>query len=145
MSNVRVMINVIDPEEEDSAYHMWGDESFDWAGLDKVCNYMTGMRKYWRMPVMDIKEKYGTLRVYNGFGFDSLEAIQHPGHVWRKWPRWTWSISHFRPLLYLINRAVVPVHMRVYRHYYKQAIKRWPHLRRAILVCADFPELLRGL
>ena len=60
------------------------------------------------MTVLDMKEKYGTVRVY----------CDEPSNRWQAF---------------------------VYRQAYKNAIKRWPHLKREILDSADWWEYLEGL
>jgi len=124
--------------------HHWGD--LDNQGRDicdrieEVAQYIgEWLRKYGRINVMQYKEKFGTIRVYCCLGWEGLYSMTHPGcfYIPRGIPRCTW-ISY-------INFLVVPIQKVLYRHRYKQAIKRWPDLKEEILCCADYKELLEGL
>lgn len=102
--------------------HMWGEEGVDWQGIGDAACYIGGFCQRWgRIPVSDMKEKYGTVRVYLYFGFFD----------------WGWKSY--------LNWLVVPYQHRIYRLAYKKAIAKWPHLREEILCGADWQELLGGL
>lgn len=129
--------------------HHWGDKDVDWAGISDAARFIgEGLRRWGRMNVTDWKEKYGTVRVYCGLGWFSLLSITHPGYMhYGPYPKWlmTFDLWHGHKLTRLVNWAVVPLHKRLYRWRYKQALRRWPHLRQEILCCADWPDLLKGL
>lgn len=129
--------------------HLWGEEGFDWAGLDAAAAYIAkGLRKWGRVGVTQYKEKYGTARIYVSFGFGISwwPQLTHPGYCRNTWPKWTWLFQHKPQWAFrLLNIVVVPYHKWLYRRYYRRAIKQWPHLCDEILCCADFPEILEGL
>lgn len=131
------------------AQHMWGDEDFDWAGLNDAIDYIVKRLRRWRIPVRDSKEKYGTARIYLSLGWSSLHDMTHPGHCARryKWD-WVWRLSckswgawWWRPIMAVSGR----IHATVYRAAYAGAVKRWPHLAAEILSNADYCELLVGI
>ena len=130
-------------------YHHWGDEGVDWAGISNAAYYIGGfLKRYGRMQVSDMKEKYGTARVYCNFGWWSLLSITHPGwHHYGPYPKWLmkldiWVLSRAIPYL---NYALVPYHKFLYRMAYKKALAKWPHLELEILCGADWQEFLGGL
>lgn len=100
-----------------------------------------------RVPVRDVKEKYGTLRVYLDFGWHSLHSFCYPGYMHNQFPKWLWKLDcRFGYLPFkLINLVVIPVHKYLYRKGYQEAVKKYPLRRKEILGCADYPELLEGL
>ena len=129
--------------------HLWGEEGFDWNGLNGAIDYISGRLRRWRVPVLQSKEKYGTCRIYTGLGWSSLHDMTHPGHAFRryKWD-WVWWLSGkswgawwWRP----VARASGWVHARVYRAAYAGAVRRWPHLAAEILEDADCRKLLVGI
>lgn len=128
--------------------HSWGDETVDWKGINDAARYIgTQLVRWGRVPVRDWKEKYGTVRVYTGFGWESLYSITHPRYVYYRGPQWIWKYVHcskwsrwiFR---HLVNPIVVPYHVWLYKLVYRRAIRKWPHLRLEILDGADYLELL---
>jgi hypothetical protein len=130
--------------------HNWGDPNVDWDGINDAARFIgVWLKKYARMEVRDYKEKYGTVRVYCSFGWQQIHSILYPGYVWihKWWPhRLDMWFSYDTPFLKWLNRyIVVPIHVRLYRWRYQQAIKKWPHLREEILCCADWDEVLKGL
>jgi len=62
--------------------HTWGDEDFDWAGLNDAIEFIATRLKRWRVPVRDFKEKYGTARIYLSLGWSTPYDFTHPGHAW---------------------------------------------------------------
>jgi hypothetical protein len=128
--------------------HQWGDPGVDWRGIsDAACFIGSWLRKWGRLPVMDWKEKWGTVRVYTGFGWYQVHCITHPGHHYSRYPQWLWELDcrYGHHLMPPINWLVIPIQERLYRWRYRQALRRWPHLREEILNGADWPELLKGL
>lgn len=128
--------------------HSWGDSGVDWKGISDAAHYIgDGLRKWGRISVMDMKEKFGTVRVYCHFGWYQLHSITHPGHHYCRYPPWLWHLDcswGSRSIPY-ISRLVEPYQKWLYRFYYKRALRKWPHLREEILSCADYPELLKGM
>ena len=128
--------------------HCWGDENVDWNGIDDAADYIgMGLRKWGRVDVTQFKEKYGTVRVYCYLGITMFHQLIWPGYCFNQYPfKWMWLLDckFFRVWKY-INYLIIPFHRYIYRKYYANAIKKWPHLREEILCCADYDELLKGL
>jgi hypothetical protein len=129
--------------------HTYGEVDFDWQGISDAGWFIGGwLRKWVKMPVTQIKEKYGTLRVYCMFGWSTIYSIWRPHYMWipQWWPYkldlWLCYTLH---LIDPLNKVVVPIQKKAYRWRYKLALKKWPHLHDEILDCADWPEELRGL
>lgn len=126
--------------------HSWGDENVDWHGLNEA-PYFIGdwLRRWTRMSVSDMKEKFGTVRVYCSFGWSSFYHLWRPQYMWvPKW--WPWSLDlaisgHIMPVL---NKIVVPIQTRAYVWRYKKAVQKWPHLYNEIVSGADWGELFDG-
>lgn len=130
------------------ALHYWSDESFDWLNLDRAITFIGEGLCRWRIDVMQYKEKFGGARVYCTLGLLSFEQLIRPGWAMSQWPYWARWLEYTRParlLRHCINWAVMPFHRWIYRWYYQEAVRRWPHLRDEIVEPADWPELLKGL
>jgi len=127
--------------------HYWDD--VDWKGITAAGRFIgDNLRRYGRVSVFQVKEKWGELRVYCSLGVTSLLQITHPGYMhYRPYPTWLKKLDIYviSRLLSPLNIAVMPYHKWLYRYLYKRAIKKWPHLKLEILNGADWPELLRGL
>lgn len=127
--------------------HDWSDESVDWKGISDAASYIYTYLKRWRVPVRDHKEKFGTVRVYTGLSWERGWLFMHlfyPGYMYYQFPKWVYRIDYMVPTHWL-NLILVPFYCRLYRRAYQNAIKKWPHLRKEILVHADYAELLKGL
>lgn len=125
--------------------HTWGDEGVDWEGIGDAAEYIgRNLRRWGRVGVTTTKEKYGTVRVYCGFGWYQLFSITHPGYVYSRYPNWLWSLDclYLSRLIRPLNRVVVPYQRWLYTYFYGRALKKWPHLRLEILSGADWNELL---
>ncbi len=127
--------------------HQWGDEDFDWKGLDEAIYFIADWLSTWvRMPIRDYKEKYGTARIYCGFGWHGIYQIWRPRHCWypRWWPMtfdfWLANTSVWRRL----NKLVILLHQKAYAWRYKKAVQKWPHLYKEIVSMADYEELFEG-
>jgi len=127
--------------------HSWGDEDFHcWKELEESAEYIAKFCLKWgRIPVRDWKEKWGTVRVYCGFGWLQLAQVFSPrtmyyGH-WKWYTRWLWLIYIPR----WVNRLVTPYQHFIYRLAYKRAIKKWPTIKEEILYGADWDKYLGGL
>lgn len=127
--------------------HFWGEESFDWKGLDQAGHLIEKHLLRWKVPVRDVKEKFGELRVYCSFGWERGWLFMHlfyPTYSYYQFPRWVRTIDFWIPCHWL-NFMLVPLQQRAYRIAYSKAIKSYPHLRAEIIDAADWPELLEGL
>lgn len=128
--------------------HMWGQEDVDWQGINDAAYYIAHWLRVWaRIPVQDYKEKYGTVRVYCGFGIAGIYGLWRPSYVW--YPKW-WPIkldmwlTYHTPIFNWINKLVVPLQQRAYVWRYGQAVRKWPHLYKEIVSQADYGELFEG-
>ena len=129
--------------------HYYGDEGVDWDGIDDAAEFIgSNLRKWGRVGVRQYKEKFGTVRVYCSLGWGQLHDITHPGHCFSRYPKWLWCLDVYygtKIIPFLFSWFILPYHKWLYRFLYKQAVKKWPHLRREILCMADFKELLIGI
>lgn len=129
--------------------HDWSDESFDWKSLNEALELMEGILRFYRVPFRDIKEKYGTARIYTGLGWTSLHSIVYPGYVYSQFPDWLWGFDVYHGYNILkytgITYLSYKLHCWAYRRAYAKAVKKFPHIREEILCCADYEELLEGL
>lgn len=106
-------------------------------------------RKWGRINVTQMKEKYGISCVYCNFGAYQLFSLTHPGYVYSRYPKWLWSID----IMYIsklfqvcrINDIIVPYQLFIYRLAYKRALKKYPMIKKEILSGADYPEYLKDL
>lgn len=128
--------------------HSWGDENVDWKGIDDAGEFIGGWLRTWtRLNVSCIKEKFGTVRVYCGFGWHGIYSAWRPGYVW--YPKWWpmrldfWLADTF--LWGQLNRLVVRLQQKAYAWRYKKAVQKWPHLYKEIVSMADWRELLEGV
>lgn len=100
-----------------------------------------------RIQVMDAKEKWGTVRIYCNFGWYTLHDVVYPGYHFNQFPRWL-QVLDYKILSTFVQHAsklAEPYQRRVYRQAYRNAIRKHPYYRTAILGYADWPELLEGL
>jgi hypothetical protein len=128
--------------------HMWGDEDFDWKGLDQAIRFIdTNLVRWGRISVRQSKEKYGTARIYCSLGWHQFHSITHPRSVFNRYPRWLWDLDckYGSKIVRFLFGWVVNYHCWLYRKVYSLAVKKWPHLKEEILCCADYDELLKGL
>lgn len=96
--------------------------------LDRIpCHYVGRRLRWLGINVSDEKEKYGTWRVYCSFGL----------FYWRD--NWLGSLYE------MYNRIVVPIQHMWYRQVYRMALRKFPEEAQALLIGADWAELLMGL
>lgn len=125
--------------------HAWGDEDVDWNGINDAARYIYNYLKWWRVPVRDCKEKFGTVRVYTGLSWERGWLLQHlfyPNYVYYQFPKWVRKLDYMFPTHWL-NIVIVPFYKWLYKRAYGNALKKWPHLRMEILSAADYHELLK--
>jgi len=128
--------------------HDWGDDWLYWDDLDEAARFISDYCSRWGRFGGQAKEKFGTLRFYALF-HHNLHDLIWPGYVFTQWTpalaplRWlddyVYRLGVCNPLRSLVIRWQTFVYARAYR----LALKRWPHLRREILCCADYPEYLK--
>ncbi len=127
--------------------HRYGDKDVDWRGIDDAAYYIASFcRRYGRLGGQ-AKEKYGTVRFYPRFGAYSLFCITHPGYV-SYWSTWAWyakfDIAYGNKIMRYsgLQNFFSLWQPYVYGLAYRCALKKWPHLRKEILACADYPEFI---
>ena len=128
--------------------HDWGDETFDWEGLDSAIRFIaTNLVRWGRINVRDYKEKWGTARIACTLGWYQFHSITHPRSCFRRYPRWLWKLDcrYGSKICKVLFWWVVPYHCWLYRTVYWLACQRWANLKTEICCSADYPELLRGL
>ena len=129
--------------------HYWGDPSVDWEGIDAAGSYIgRNLKRYGRISVFQIKEKFGEVVVACSLGVTSLIQLTHPGYCYyAPYPKWLMLLDIYviSPMLAPFNVIVMPYHKWLYRYTYKRAIRKWPHLKDEIIGGADWQDLLHGL
>lgn len=109
----------------------------------------TFLKKWGRVPVRDMKEKYGTVRVYCKLGWDNLHDIFYPGYAYYQFPKWlkNFDIYYGDKIIKYTGLGFVSFyyHKFLYRLAYKKAIAKYPEIRYSILCSADWTEYLKGL
>jgi len=130
--------------------HYWGDKNVDWEGINFAAEYIgKNLRRWGRVSVRDYKEKYGSVRIYLSFGWYSLLNITHPGYMsYWVYPNWLHLLdcdylSKIIPVIF--NWFIIPYQVWLYRKLYSDMLKKYPHLKKEILCCADYPELLKRI
>lgn len=128
--------------------HQWGDEGVDWAGIDRAAYEIAEYCMKWGRITCNGKEKYGTVRVYINFIYGSLHELTHPGHYFIRYGkvlRWL-DYRVFGPLIRVSRFPRLMHHWQyfIYNRAYQLALKKYPHLAEEILVCSDYPELIKG-
>lgn len=103
--------------------------------------------KWGRISVTQTKEKYGTVRVYCGFGFYTLHSLIWPNYCYKhpKYPDWLWGldIKYISPFITkTLGRLLTPWQVFIYKRAYWKYIRKYPHLFDEITDCADYKELL---
>jgi hypothetical protein len=126
--------------------HQWGEENVDWKGLDDAAYYIGGQLARWgRIHVSQTKEKFGTVRVYCSFGWDSFYGLWRPRYcrvpTW--WP-WKLDLMTFSRIESLVNKVAIPYQKWIYKRTYRKTVQKWPHLYQEIVSCADWGELFDG-
>ncbi len=128
--------------------HDWSDETVDWAGIDNAANYISNYLKRWGRITAHGKEKYGTVRIdflYFGYG---LHQIIWPGCLMLQWPKRPKFVYNFLTWfdydvwqkglqITRIYKLIFKYQAFIYRRAYRNAVKKWPHLRQEILCHAE--------
>jgi hypothetical protein len=120
--------------------------------LDTVPCYYIGRRLQWLgIRVTDTKEKYGEWRVYCDFGIHSIHDITHNGYAYiqykglAEWLYFRTVKAQYLLCDRLVNWWLVPLQRKWYRKVYHMALRRFPTEAKALLMGADWGELLLGL
>lgn len=102
--------------------------------------------RYGRISVTQVKEKYGSVRVYCGFGCASLHNLLFPRYVYRhkNFPKWLWHLDCTYGLKFweYASRIVFPYQKSIYKLAYMRAIWQHPDKFDEITSCMDYPEYI---
>lgn len=115
--------------------------------LEEAGEYIYSYLKMARVPVIQCKVKHGTLRMYCSLGWRNLLDATHPGYMhYSPYPKWLMTFDIlYAPMVFKysgLSFLSYHLHKRVYIYAYKKALKKYPHLRRELTCCMDYPELL---
>lgn len=127
-------------------YHEWGDD-FDFEAVGNAAEEIGDYcRKWGRIPVRQTKEKYGTVRVYSGFGIENLYWFFRPGWIYYRPPIWVRKLDDatFGKLFALLAKPIFKWQKFIYNKAYQKAVNKYPHIREEILTDADWPEYIDG-
>jgi hypothetical protein len=130
-----------DDSIECAPFHIWGDEDFDWAALDKASYYLSSKCRNWARLGLWTKEKYGTLRVSITCAYfteyDFIHHIFYPGYCRYTFPKWfrVWIDWPFGKLLKKIGIIwmIQKYQQWILKYFWNKAAKKWPHIAEEIL------------
>jgi len=120
--------------------HYWGDDWPYWNDLYEAQRMLHNqLRNVYHLPLTDLKEKYGTLRIWITPSF-TLHNLLWPGHCFCRWPKWLhfmWKLDiYFWPkfgrytgLTWLYNQYV----NRAYTMSMEKVARAFPHIKAEIL------------
>lgn len=101
------------------------------------------LQRFALIRVSDMKEKYGTYRVYVSFGLHGLHDVLYPRHRYMQFPKSLYCLAYGPEWLFgFINRVLIPYQHLVYKHVYQYYIRKYPLERRAIVYGMDYADLI---
>lgn len=128
--------------------HSWGDDWNGWEDLYKAEKVMY----FWGVKIGriggQIKEKWGGIRWYAQISEpDQLHDILKAGHAGFRWspnrhPFMCWLNNLSKSYMFLIGKLVFKYREFMYGFAYYMACRKFPHIKKEILDCVDYPELL---
>lgn len=139
-------------------YHLWGDDSFDWKGLDDCIHlFYVYCNTYGRIG-FNIKEKYGTMRL-DGIPFiNNLHSLIWPGYHYTQWDFFGYYKKYpkIRTLMSKIDYYWVPTFLKytglgkvlfayqrlIFNICTLKCVNKYPHLKDEIMDELEFKELL---
>jgi len=147
---------------------LWGDKTHDWDAINNCVEIM-----YEEIPeyIIQAKEKFGYLRCYVSPVVDAQGwrrfSIDYTKKRWLSWMRWLFHIGmwrsyrqisiHIRFFGFTVNyiaRKKLSASRKTrmeqdfplkYRYAYEKCLRKYPHMKKYILMDADFPKYLKGL
>jgi len=128
--------------------HTWNGEGVDWQGIEDAVAFLNTYFTKRKISVFQAKEKFGTVRIYCSLGIDMVHGLVYPGYAFYQWDGWKAKLDYTvgRWIMSKLNKwFIYKWHTKVYRRGYQLAVEKWPHLKREILVCADFDDFIKGL
>lgn len=126
--------------------HAWGGKFEYFREVELAAQEIGDFCKKWgRMGVWQTKEKYGTARVYCSFGLWGFHSLINPGYARNRWPSWLWKLDcdYGTRVITPFNWFIAHYQIFIYKIAYKRAIKKYPFIKKEILVCADYSEYLK--
>lgn len=122
------------------------DEFPDYTAINECIKILHNYCRKWGRLGGQTKEKYGTIRFYANFGSLNLHTLFYPGYVYNQFPKWLWSfdILCISKILNPFNRLFVKWQKFIYNKAYQKCLKLYPQTREALLLGADYPELITG-
>lgn len=127
--------------------HDWSEKDFDWRGLEEAGHFIWAYCMRWARLGGTYKEKYGTLRYSPQFWSVSLHTLIYPSYAYSQFPAWLWKmdIYYISPVLnFLLGKPLYKWQKYIHGKAYLKALKKWPHLRKEILIGALYPEFIPG-
>jgi len=128
-------------------YHEWGSEFKYFEDVENVASEIGDYCCKWgRIPVRQTKEKYGTVRVYSGWGIENLFWFVKPNYCFYQWSQKIRSFDNaiFGIFFMLLRKPIFAWQRFIYNKAYQMAVKKYPHIREEILTDADWPEYIDG-
>ena len=129
------------------SHHYWGDETFDWNGLNECCDIIYNVCTKWGRVGGQIKEKWGNLRFYAQFSDGTIFSLLYPGYHWiPRWYRWFYfhidlplisELTRRTGLLWLLRKY----QFTMYALGHRICEYAYPHLFDEIYHDTDHPEL----
>jgi hypothetical protein len=120
--------------------------------LDHIPCFYIGRRLRWLgIQVTDMKEKYGSWRVYCNFSIHSIHDITHNGYAYVQYKGIFKSLYYKTTRLqsvllnFLVNWWLIPLQRRWYTKVYTSAVKKFPKEAHGIVVGADYWKLIPDL
>lgn len=115
--------------------------------LDKIAYEIGNFCVRWgRIPVTQTKEKYGTIRVYNGFGIAGLHGLLFPNYVYkhRHFPKWLWKLDiyYISKMFSKCDRLILPYQRFIYKVAFYKAMWKYPKYHKHIMSAVDYPEAI---
>jgi hypothetical protein len=112
--------------------------------LNDCTNFMQHYLTRWGRIGAYTKVKWGRIDVSSYFGIAQLHSLTHPGYAYSQYPKWLWQLdcTYISKLFSPFQNLIFVYQCWIYRQAYRTALKRWPHLRGALLAGTDQSELL---
>lgn len=122
-------------------HHEWGDDDFDWEGLNQAQDYIWTHAIRWGRMCFHTKEKYGTIR-YEWLSFGvGLHRLFYPAHLYIR-QTWLYQLDYkiVIPVLEFLrlDKIIMAYQWWVFKTVIKKAIKKWPHLKKEILADLNY-------
>lgn len=135
--------------KETNMTHYWGDKWSYWNDLYDAERMLIREMRRFKLPVFQIKEKWGYIRCSMGGPWRNLHDIVWAGHCFCRWPKklsFMWHLDiYFWPKLFRytgLQKLLNWVYTKAYVLAYERTVRAYPHIAREILADADHSRLL---